>query len=141
VKRTLLLGALVVGFASACGGGDDGGDGGGGGSGDGGLITMNLEEVEGSGKTAKVELQPGPASVDVTMEIQGESESDVIHVHRGTCEEPDESEIVHDVGFTSASPGQGQIFTTIDEVATGEFVLNVHEDDTEKVIMCGVIPE
>lgn len=144
MKSRLLLGILVLVLVPACGGGDDdGGDGGGGGgAGDGGLITMTLDEVEGSGKTAKTELQSGPASVDVVIEMtQGESENDVIHVHRGTCDSPDESEVVHDVGFTTASLGQGQIFAPIDEVATGEYVITVHEDDTEKVVMCGAIPE
>jgi hypothetical protein len=142
VKLRLLLGMLVVGMASACGGDDDGGNGGGGGGGGGGVQSVTLEAVEGSGKSGKAELQPGPASVDVTIEVtQGQSEGDFIHVHRGTCDSPDESEVVHDLGFTTASLGQGQIFTTINEVTTGEFVINIHEDDTEKVIMCGAIPE
>ncbi len=144
MKLRLLLGTLVVGLVSACGGSDDsssGGGGGGGGGGGDGTLVVKLDAVGGSGKTGKAELYPGPASVDVTIEMtKGQSESDVIHVHKGTCDSPSK-EVAHDLGFTTASLGQGQIFQTLDEVATGEYVIDVHEDETPKVIMCGVIPE
>ena len=47
---------------------------------------------------------------------------------------------MHDIGFTAANLGQGQIFVPIDEVATGEFILTVEDDKTMEPIMCGVIP-
>jgi hypothetical protein len=137
VKLRLLLGMLVVGMATACGG-DGGGGGGGGGGGE--TVKLTLEEMNNSGKSGTAELFPGPASVDVTIEIMGQSDLDPIHVHRGTCESPG-AEIVHDIGFTTANLGQGQIFVTMEEVATGEFVIDIHDDRNDKVIMCGVIPE
>jgi hypothetical protein len=138
VKLRLLLGMLVVGMATACGG--DGGGGGGGGSQGGGAVTVQLEEVNNSGKTGTAELQPGPASVDVTLEVKGGSDLDPIYVRRGPCDSPGE-EVVHDIGFTTAGLGQGQIFETIENVATGEFVMTVEDDQTMKPIMCGVIPK
>jgi hypothetical protein len=138
VKLRLLLGMFVVGMATACGG--DGGNGGGGGGMESDTVKVTLEDMNNSGKSGTAELFPGAASVDVTIEIQGESDLDPIHVHRGTCEEPGE-EIVHDLGFTTANLGQGQIFVTMDEVATGELILDIHDDQTNKVIMCGVIPK
>jgi hypothetical protein len=138
VKLRLLLGMCVLGLASACGGDSDGG-GGGGGSGD--TIRVTLEEQNNSGKSGTADLFPGAASTDVTVEVTGgQSDLDPIHVHSGTCEMPGE-EIVHDLGFTTASLGQGQIFETMDKVATGGFVIDIHDDESQEVIMCGVIPQ
>jgi hypothetical protein len=138
VKLRLVLGVMVVGMASACGGDDDGGGGGGGGGGD-GTVKVTLEEQNGSGKSGTAEMFPGAASTDVTIEIQGESDLDPIYVRGGTCDAPG-SEVVHDIGFTAANLGQGQIFVPIDEVATGEFILTVEDDKTMEPVMCGVIP-
>jgi hypothetical protein len=137
VKLRLVLGVMLVGLASACGGGGDGG-GGGGGGGD-GTVKVTLEEQNGSGKSGTAELHAGPASTDVTIEMQGTSDLDPIYVRTGTCESPG-SEVVHDIGFTTANLGQGQIFVPINEVATGEFILTVEDDQTMEPIMCGVIP-
>jgi hypothetical protein len=136
VKLRLLLGMFVLGLASACGG-DSGGGGGGPGASD--TVSVTLEEKNGSGKSGTAELFPGAASVDVTIEIMGTSDLDPIHVHSGTCETPGE-ELVHDLGFTTANLGQGQIFDTMENVATGEFVIDIHDDENDEIIMCGVIP-
>jgi hypothetical protein len=128
---------MLVGLASACGGGGDGGGGGGGGGG--GTVAVTLEEQNGSGKSGTAELHSGAASTDVTIEIMGTSDLDPIYVRSGTCDSPG-SEVVHDLGFTTANLGQGQIFVPIDEVATGEFILTIEDDKTMKPIMCGVIP-
>ena len=138
MKLRLVLGVMLVGLASACGGGGDGGSGGGGGGG-GGTVAVTLEEQNGSGKSGTAELHSGAASTDVTIEITGTSDLDPIYVRGGTCDSPG-SEVVHDLGFTTANLGQGQIFVPIDEVATGEFILTIEDDKTMKPIMCGVIP-
>ena len=140
MKLRLVLGVFVVGLATACGGGDDGGGGGGGGDGEAGLVTVTLDEMNGSGKSGVAQLHSGAASVDVTIEIDGKSDLEPIHVHKGTCDAPGE-EIVHDVGFTAADLGQGQIFVTLPEVATGEYVMDIHKADGTDVVMCGVIPK
>ena len=137
MKLRLVLGVMLVGLASACGGGGDGGGGGGGGGG--GTVAVTLEEQNGSGKSGTAELHSGAASTDVTIEIMGTSDLDPIYVRSGTCDSPG-SEVVHDLGFTTANLGQGQIFVPIDEVATGEFILTIEDDKTMKPIMCGVIP-
>ena len=136
MKLRLVLGVMLVGLASACGGGGDGGGDGGGG---GGPVAVTLEEQNGSGKSGTAEFHAGPASTDVTVEIMGNSDLDPIYVRSGTCDAPG-AEVVHDIGFTTANLGQGQIFVPIDEVATGEFILTVEDDKTMKPIMCGVIP-
>jgi hypothetical protein len=128
---------FVLGLASACGGDSDGGGGGGGAGGD--TVKVTLEEQNGSGKSGTAELFPGAASVDVTIEIMGTSDLDPIHVHSGTCDSPG-AEILHDLGFTTANLGQGQIFETMENVATGELVIDIHDDKNDEVIMCGVIP-
>jgi hypothetical protein len=138
VKLRLVLGVMLVGMASACGGGDGGG-GGGGGGGAGDTVRVTLDEQNGSGKSGTAELFPGAASTDVTIEIEGESDLDPIYVRSGTCDSPG-SEVVHDIGFTAANLGQGQIFVPLNEVATGEFILTVEDDMTMDPIMCGVIP-
>jgi hypothetical protein len=137
VKLRLLLGMFVLGLASACGG--DSGGSGGGGAGASDTVSVTLQEKNGSGKSGTAELFPGAASVDVTIEIQGASDLDPIHVHSGTCDAPGE-ELVHDLGFTTANLGQGQIFDTMENVATGEFVIDIHDDTNDEIIMCGVIP-
>ena len=138
MKLRLVLGVMLVGLASACGGGGDGGGGGGGGGGD-EPVAVTLEEQNGSGKSGTAELHAGAASTDVTVEIQGNSDLDPIYVRSGTCDAPG-AEVVHDIGFTTANLGQGQIFVPINEVATGEFILTIEDDKTMKPIMCGVIP-
>jgi hypothetical protein len=137
VKLRLVLGVMLVGLASACGGGGEGGGGGGGGGGD--TVKVTLDEQNDSGKSGTAEMFPGAASTDVTIEIQGTSDLDPIYVRSGTCEAPG-SEVVHDIGFTTANLGQGQIFVPLEEVATGEFILTIEDDKTMKPIMCGVIP-
>lgn len=139
MKLRLVLGMMVVGMASACGGGDDDGGGGGGGGGAGDTVKVTLDEQNGSGKSGTAELFPGAASTDVTIEIEGESDLDPIYVRSGTCDSPG-SEVVHDIGFTAANLGQGQIFVPLNEVATGEFILTVEDDMTMDPVMCGVIP-
>ena len=136
MKLRLILGVMLVGLASACGGGGDDSGGGGGGGGD-GTVKVTLEEQNGSGKSGTAER--GAASTDVTIEMQGTSDLDPIYVRGGTCESPG-SEVVHDVGFTAANLGQGQIFVPINEVATGEYILTVEDDKTMEPIMCGAIP-
>ena len=138
MKLRLVLGVMLVGLASACGGGGDGGGSGGGGGGD-EPVAVTLEEQNGSGKSGTAELHAGAASTDVTVEIQGTSDLDPIYVRSGTCDAPG-AEVVHDIGFTTANLGQGQIFVPINEVATGDFILTVEDDKTMKPIMCGVIP-
>jgi hypothetical protein len=137
VKLRLAFGMMIVGLASACGGSDGGGGGGGGGGGD--TVKVTLEEQNSSGKSGTAELFPGTVSTEVTIEVKGTSENDPIYVRGGTCESPG-SEIVHDIGFTTANLGQGQIFVPLNEVATGEYVLTVEDDQTMKPVMCGVIP-
>jgi hypothetical protein len=138
VTLRLVLGLMLVGLGSACGGGGDGG-GGGGGGGESDTVKVTLEEQNSSGKSGTAELFPGAASTDVTIEIQGTSDLDPIYVRGGTCDSPG-TEVVHDIGFTAANLGQGQIFESIDNVATGEFILTVEDDMTMEPIMCGVIP-
>ncbi|HET9324581.1 MAG TPA: hypothetical protein VFO03_11945 [Gaiellaceae bacterium] len=145
MKLRLVLGVLVLGLATACGGGDDsssgsGGGGGGSGDNDSGTVKVTLEEQNGSGRSGTAELFPGAASTDLTLEINGTSDNDPIYVRSGTCDAPGK-EVVHDVGFTTANLGQGQIFETIDQVATGEYILSVEDGKTTKPIMCGQIPE
>jgi hypothetical protein len=142
VKAQLILGVVVLGLATACGGGGDDGGGGGSAGGDeeGGPVTVTLAEMNGSGKSGTAQLHSGAASVDVTIEIDGTSTGEPIHVHKGTCDAPGE-EIVHDVGFTNADLGQGQIFVTLPELATGEYVMDIHKADGSDVVMCGAIPE
>jgi hypothetical protein len=140
VKLRFALSMLVVGLASACGGGNEGSSGGGGGDGESGTINMTLDEQNGSGKSATAELHSGAASVDVTIEVDGKSENESIHVHKGTCEAPG-AEVVHDIGFTTADLGTGQMFVTMPEVATGEYVMDIHDANSDEVVMCGVIPK
>jgi hypothetical protein len=129
---------MLVGLASACGGGGDGG--GGSGSEGSDTVKVTLEEQNGSGKSGTAEMFPGAASTDVTIEIMGTSDLDPIYVRSGTCDAPG-TEIVHDLGFTAASLGQGQIFVPLNEVATGEYILTIEDDQTMEPIMCGAIPE
>ena len=89
MKLRLVFGVMLVGLASACGGGGDGGGSGGGGGG--GPVQVTLEEQTGSGKSGTAERHAGPASTDVTIEIQGTSDLDPIYVRSGTCESPGSS--------------------------------------------------
>jgi hypothetical protein len=141
VKLRLLIGVFVVGLATACGGSNEGvSGGGGGGDGEAGVVKVTLDEMNDSGKSGVAELHGGAASVDVAIEIDGTSENEPIHVHKGTCDAPGK-EIVHDVGFTTADLGTGQIFVTLPEVATGEYVMDIHKANGKDVVMCGVIPK
>ena len=139
MKLRLLLGVFVVGLATACGGSNEGA-GGGGNAEDAGVVKVTLDEMNDSGKSGIAELHAGAASVDVTIEIDGKSDNEPIHVHKGTCDSPG-AEIVHDVGFTTADLGTGQIFVTLPEVATGEYLMDIHKANGEDVVMCGAIPK
>ena len=140
MKLRLLIAVFVVGLATACGGSNEGAGGGDEGEGEAGVVKVTLDEMNGSGKSGTAELHAGAASVDVTIEIAGKSDNEPIHVHKGTCDSPGE-EIVHDVGFTTADLGTGQIFVTLPEVATGEYLMDIHKANGTDVVMCGVIPK
>jgi hypothetical protein len=139
--------AVMVLALAGCGG-DGGGNGGGGAGGGGGggedvrPVTIQLEEMNNSGKTGVAELQAGAASTDVTIELmppQGDNEP--IHIHTGTCDSPG-AEVAHDLGFTTAGLGQGQAFVPLPELTTGEYVLDIHSaQNPDEVIMCGAIPQ
>jgi hypothetical protein len=137
-----LLGGMLLMF-SGCGG-DGGGGGSAGGSGgddDSDTVPITMEEQNNSGKSGKAELFPGAASTDLTLEIQPAGDNEAIHIHKGTCDSPS-TEVAHDIGFTTAGLGQGSAFVTIDEVTTGEYVLDVHSSkNPDEVILCGAIPE
>jgi hypothetical protein len=139
VRLRLLTGVFVVGLATACGGSNEGA-GGGGDESDAGVVKVTLDEMNDSGKSGIAELHAGAASVDVTIEIDGKSDNEPIHVHKGTCDSPG-AEIVHDIGFTTADLGTGQIFVTLPEVATGEYLMDIHKANGNDVVMCGVIPK
>ena len=139
MKLRLVLGVMLVGMASACGGGGEAAAAAGAAEAATEPVKVTLEEQNGSGKSGTAELHAGAASTDVTIEMQGTSDLDPIYVRSGTCESPG-SEVVHDIGFTAANLGQGQIFVPINEVATGEFILTIEDDQTMEPIMCGVIP-
>jgi hypothetical protein len=133
---------------AGCGGGGEsnGGSAGGGGSGgdttsESDTVTFKLDEMNSSGTTANVEMFPGAASTDFTLELTPATGSNQpIHVHKGTCDSPS-SEIAHDIGFTNVGLAQGSAYVLIGEVATGEYVLDIHDaNDPDKVIACGVIP-
>jgi hypothetical protein len=142
VRRTILLSGMLLMF-SACGGdgGGSGGAGGGGGDEESDTVSITLEEQNNSGKSGKAELFPGAASTDLTLEVQPAGDNEAIHIHEGTCDSPS-TEVAHDIGFTTVGLGQGSAFVTIDEVTTGEYVLDVHSaKNPDEVILCGVIPE
>jgi hypothetical protein len=144
MRRGLL--AVTVLTLAGCGG-DGGGNGGGGGGAVGGgedvqPVTIQLKEMNNSGKSGTAELQAGAASTDITIELkppQGDNEP--IHIHTGTCDSPG-AEVVHDIGFTTAGLGQGQAFVALPELTTGEYVLDIHSaQNPDEVVMCGAIPK
>ena len=142
MRRSLF--ALVVLTLAGCGGGgnSNGSGGGGGGSEDIQPVTIQLEEMNNSGKSGTAELQPGAVSTDITLALEPpEGDNETIHIHTGTCDSPG-AEVAHDIGFTTAGLGQGQAFVNLPELTTGEFVLDIHSaKNPDEVIMCGAIPE
>jgi hypothetical protein len=142
VKLRMLLGVLVLGMAAGCGGGDD--DGGGGGGGDQAEpVQFELNEVDGSGKTVTVLLEPGVGTTEAQLSIEPVrgTNNAPIHVHKGSCDTitPD-AEVAHDIGFFLDGLGQGSVFVPMEEIATGEFVIDVHDPSGAKIIACGAIP-
>jgi hypothetical protein len=129
---------------AGCGGGggeSDGGGGSGGSAEESDTMTFKLDEMNGSGTSANVEMFPGAASTDFTSELKPPNgDNQPIHVHKGPCDSPS-SEVAHDIGFTTAGLGQGSAYVLIDEVATGEYVLDIHSPNGKKVWACGVIPK
>ncbi|HVD26785.1 MAG TPA: hypothetical protein VNB86_12430 [Gaiellaceae bacterium] len=144
MRKTLVLGGMMMTLAGCGGGGgESGGSAGGGGGSAEESDTMNfkLDEMNSSGTTANVEMFPGAASTEFTIELKPpKGDNQPIHVHKGTCDSPS-SEVAHDVGFTTAGLGQGSAYVLIDDVATGEYVLDIHNPAGTKVISCGVIPK
>jgi hypothetical protein len=143
VTRTLLLGGMLMTLAGCGGGGESSGGGGGGGSAEeSDTMMFKLDEMNSSGTSANVEMFPGAASTDFTIELNPPNgDNQPIHVHKGTCDSPS-SEVAHDIGFTTAGLGQGSAYVLIDEVATGEYVLDIHgATKPDEVIACGVIPK
>ena len=142
MRKTLVVGGMLMTLAG-CGGGDSGGSSGGGGGSaeDSDTMRFKLDEMNGSGTTANVEMFPGAASTEFTIELQPpKGDNQPIHVHKGTCDSPS-SEVVHDVGFTTAGLGQGSAYALIGDVATGEYILDIHNPAGKNVIACGVIPK
>ena len=139
-----MLGGMLMTLAGCGGGGGESSGGGGGGGGsaeESDTMTFKLDEMNSSGTSANVEMFPGAASTEFTIELQPpKGDNQPIHVHKGTCDSPS-SEVAHDVGFTTAGLGQGSAYVLISEIATGEYVLDVHNPSGDNVIACGVIPK
>ena len=127
---------------AGCGGDGDGGGGGGGAGDDIEPVTINLQEMNNSGKSGTAELHPSATSTEITIALEpAEGDNEPIHIHTGTCASPN-AEVAHDVGFTTTGLGQGQAFVTLPELTTGEYVLDIHSaQNPDEVIMCGAIPE
>jgi hypothetical protein len=146
MKRSLL--ALMVVSLAGCGGGGGNGDGGGGGEGGGGgsdvgYVDMTLKQVGGSGTVGTATLQAGADSAEVTLQLTNADDGAALHIHEGSCADPaGDAEVAHDLGIVNVNLGQAILAAPLEEVATGEFYIDVHDArDPNKVVACGVIPE
>ncbi len=137
---------------AGCGGGGESSGGGGGSTWaaeaeaaptESGTVTFKLDEMNSSGTTATVEMFPGAASTEFTLELQpGEGRQPADPRPQGDVRlavvRDRSRHRLHERRAWLRAPA----YVLIGEVATGEYVLDIHSaTKPDEVIACGVIPE
>jgi hypothetical protein len=144
--RNGLLAVMVLALAGCGGDGGNGNGGGGGGSATGeeeGTINVTLAEKDGSGSSGVAVIHPGAGSAEVTLELMNAADGAQMHIHQGSCATAaGDTPVEHDLGFVTTNLGQAILAVPMQEVASGENYIDLHDAaDPSKIDACGMIPE
>ena len=144
IARTIVA-ALFAGLAlAACGGNETSGDDMAAGAGsDGGPVTIELAEQNGSGQTGKATFtSAGAAETRVVVEVTNPpAESQPIHVHEGSCADIDPEPLY---GLPNLQNGKTEatVPASLDQLTAGGLALNAHRSDAQLdlYVACGNLP-
>lgn len=103
-------------------------------------VTMNGQNDTGQDGTATLTQKGDDLEVKVTIKQGADTGDQPAHIHKGSC--PGLGDIVK--GLNPIVKGESTTIlskTRLDEVAGGEFVINVHNSKQGSLyVSCGVIP-
>jgi hypothetical protein len=107
-------------------------------------ITLDLEEVDGSGVEGNVRLAAVNGETDVEVLITAGLEDDAVHpvnIHEGTCD--DLGEIVHELEDIVGGVSETQIEAELMDLMDGNHSVSVQlsEDEADVSVACATIEE
>ena len=142
----LLVAALALGLAG-CGGDDDDGNGEAAAPAttaaeEGGSVTVDLGEQNGSGESGTATLTSDGEQTVVVIELTG-APADTpqpAHIHNGTCAEI--GDVVHPLTNVEGGASETTVAAPLADLQAGAFAVNVHESEEaiQNYVACGEIP-
>ena len=108
------------------------------------VLLIMLNEQNASGQTGWAELTAKGDQTEVVLNLSpGSLESELVHIHTGSCGEDTLGGVAH--GLTSFAGGSGASKTTVDaslgSLRTGDFAINTHQmGNPGTYTSCGNLP-
>jgi hypothetical protein len=104
-------------------------------------MTIDLDEVDGSGVSGTATLTETDGETTVEIELDGTPEDGVhpVHIHAGTCD--DLGDVVFPLEDVVEGTSESTVEASIDDIMAAEHAINVHlsEDEMDVYVACGNI--
>lgn len=104
-------------------------------------MTVNLDEVDGSGVSGTATLTETDGSTTVSIELEGTPEGGVhpVHIHAGTCD--DLGDVVFPLEDVVEGMSESTVEAGISDILAAEHAINVHlsADEMNVYVACGNI--
>jgi Cu/Zn superoxide dismutase len=105
-------------------------------------LNLKLYAQNRPGETGTVTLEQMPAGVNVVVKMDGgQNGSQPIHIHTGTCANPNPAPIYTLTNIVHGSSTTTITGTTLGDLLKGQYIIDVHESsaDTTKYVACAAI--
>jgi hypothetical protein len=104
-------------------------------------LTIDLDEVDGSGVSGTAVLTEEDGQTTVEIELEGAPEGGVhpVHIHAGTCD--DLGDVVFPLNDIEEGVSESTVDASIDDILAAEHAINVHlsADEMNVYVACGEI--
>jgi hypothetical protein len=108
-----------------------------------GSLTIDLDEVEGSGVSGTATLTEEDGQTSVSIELEGTPEDGVhpAHIHSGTCD--DLGDVVFPLEDVVEGSSESTVEASIDDILAADHAINVHlsADEMDVYVACGEITD
>jgi hypothetical protein len=108
-----------------------------------GSLTIDLDEIDGSGVSGTATLTEGNGQTTVEIELDGTPEDGVhpVHIHSGTCD--DLGDVVFPLEDVVDGTSESTVDASIDDILAADHAINVHlsADEMNVYVACGEITD
>ncbi len=105
-------------------------------------ITIDMQEVDGSGQSGSADITSDGDQVTVSIEIDPgpDGEPQPVHIHEGDCR--DLGDVAYPLEDVVDGVSESTADVSINELISGEYAINVHlsEDEMDVYVACGTLP-